>query len=141
MTRILTLLVAFPAAVVLVSLAIANRHAVKLVLDPFRPEAPVLQVQLPFYVYIFGALITGVLLGGLATWLNQGRWRRMARARAVEASRWQAEADRLGRERDDLIVNAPRATGDRMAELGKVGAAPGKIGAEPSKALAFAGRR
>jgi len=98
--RILWLLLAIPAGLVLVSLAIANRHAVRLVLDPFRPDSPVLSIMLPFYAYIFGALLVGVLLGGFATWLSQGRWRRAARQRASEAKRWQTEADRLTRERD-----------------------------------------
>lgn len=98
--RILWLLVAFPAAALLVTLAVANRHSVRLVLDPFRPDAPVLSVVLPFYGYLFGALLIGVLLGGTATWLSQSRWRRSSRVRAGEAKRWQAEADRLMRERD-----------------------------------------
>jgi hypothetical protein len=102
--RIALLLIAFPVAVLLVTLAVANRHAVRLVLDPFRPEAPVLSLVLPFYVYIFGALVLGVLAGGVAVWLGQGRWRRSARVRAHEASRWHAEADRLARERDAEVT-------------------------------------
>jgi hypothetical protein len=93
-------LIAFPVAVLLVTLAVANRHAVRLVLDPFRPEAPVVSLVLPFYVYLFGALVLGVLAGGTAAWMGQSRWRRTARTRAQEASRWHAEADRLARERD-----------------------------------------
>lgn len=102
--RIVLLLVAFPAAALLITLAIANRHAVKLVLDPFRPEAPVLSMVLPFYAYLFGALFAGVLLGGAAVWMGQGRWRRTARHRTQEAMRWQAEADRLSREREAAVA-------------------------------------
>jgi uncharacterized integral membrane protein len=102
--RILTLLIAFPAAALLVTLAIANRHNVALVLDPFNPDAPVLSLALPFYGYLFGAVIIGVLLGGLATWASQARYRRQARARGAEARRWQAEADRLARERDANVA-------------------------------------
>lgn len=101
--RILWLLTAFPAAALLITLAVANRHSVRLVLDPFRPETPVLSVVLPFYGFLFGALLIGVLLGGAATWLSQARWRRTARVRAGEAKRWQAEADRLMRERDTEV--------------------------------------
>lgn len=103
--RIVLLLIAFPAAALLITLAIANRHAVRLVLDPFRPESPVVSMMLPFYAYIFGALILGVLLGGTAAWMGQGRWRRTARNRAQEAMRWQAEADRLSRERDATVTS------------------------------------
>ena len=80
--RILWLCVAFPVAALLVTLAVANRHSVRLVLDPFRPETPVLSIVLPFYGYLFGALLIGVLLGGTATWLSQSRWRRTARTRS-----------------------------------------------------------
>ena len=97
--RIAWFVIAFPAAIVLVTLAIANRHNVRLVLDPFRPADPTISIVLPFYAYLFAALLLGVVIGGVATWRTQARWRRSARQRAAEAHRWQAEADRLGRER------------------------------------------
>ena len=102
--RILGLLIAFPAALLLITLAVANRHSVKMVLDPFRPDAPVLSMQLPFYVYLLGALVTGVVLGGMAAWAGQGRWRKTARQLTQDAMRWQAEADRLTRERDSRVM-------------------------------------
>jgi hypothetical protein len=36
-------------------------------------------------------------------WMTQGRWRRIARRRGADAVRWQAEADRLTRERDKQL--------------------------------------
>lgn len=107
--RILWLLTAFPAAALLIALAVANRHSVRLVLDPFRPETPVLSVVLPFYGFLFGALLVGVVLGGAATWLSQSRWRRTARIRTGEAKRWQSEADRLTRERDAEVSGRAKA--------------------------------
>lgn len=109
--RILTLLIAFPVAALLITLAVANRHAVTLVLDPFNPDAPVLSLSLPFYAYLFGAVILGVLLGGLATWISQARYRKMARHRGVESRRWQAEAERLVRERDATVAARGRELG------------------------------
>jgi uncharacterized integral membrane protein len=106
--RILTILIAFPAAAVLVTLAIANRHSVMMVLDPFNPTAPLVSLTLPFYVYVFGALILGVVMGGFATWASQARWRRQARLQTAEARRWQAEADRLARERDVSVAQRGR---------------------------------
>jgi uncharacterized integral membrane protein len=102
--RIFTILIAFPAAALLVTLAIANRHSVTLALDPFHPEAPVVSLSLPFYAYLFAALIIGVMLGGFVTWTSQARYRRQARKEAAEARRWQAEADRLSRERDAEVA-------------------------------------
>lgn len=116
MKRILTILFGFPLAVVLTGLAVANRQAVPLNLDPLRPESPAIApLVLPFYAYLLLALIVGVAIGGLATWLSQSKFRQMARVRSVEARRWQAEADRLSRERDD-IVTAVRS-GDRSKSL------------------------
>ena len=71
--RFIWLLLAIPAAIFLVTLAVANRHAVRLVLDPFRPEAPVISMELPFFVYLFATLMLGVILGGIATWKNKPR--------------------------------------------------------------------
>ena len=68
--------------------------------DPFKPQAPSLAIELPLYFYLFGALLIGVLIGGLAVWMGQGRWRKTARVRAQEVRRWQSEASRLARERD-----------------------------------------
>ena len=61
--RILSLAVALPAGLLLLTLAVINRHGVRLVLDPFRPDDPVLSLVLPFYVYLFGVLLIGVLIG------------------------------------------------------------------------------
>ena len=114
--RIVWLLLAFPAAAILVTLAVANRHAVRLVLDPFRPEDPVLSLDMPFYAYLLIALVIGVALGGTATWMTQSRWRRTARRRAQEALRWQAEADRLARERDQTLAAHRREQGASSAK-------------------------
>ncbi|MGI9387944.1 MAG: hypothetical protein ACR2OX_10985, partial [Methyloligellaceae bacterium] len=51
----------FPVSVLFVVLAVANRHSVTLVLDPFSPKTPALAVDLPFFVYLFAALLTGLV--------------------------------------------------------------------------------
>jgi uncharacterized integral membrane protein len=98
--RILSLLVAFPLGVLLIALAVANRHAVRIALNPFKPEDTVLSFDVPVFLYSFSLLLLGILVGGAAAWFGQSRWRRTARRRTQEAMRWQAEADRLARERD-----------------------------------------
>ena len=103
-----------PAAIILLTLAVINRHSARLVLDPFRPDEPVLSLVLPFYAYLIGMLVIGIVIGGLATWLTQARWRRTARRRAAEAQRWQSEADRLARERQAAI-----ATDRQLAPVGR----------------------
>ncbi len=104
--RIAMFLIAFPMAAGLTAIAVSNRQSIELALDPFRPETPALSVTLPFYAYLLGALIVGVVLGGCATWLGQGRWRQTARTQGQRAQRWQAEADRLTRERDAAASGA-----------------------------------
>ncbi len=98
--RITLLLISFPVALLLITLAIANRHTVSMVLDPFNPQAPVISINLSFFYDLFGALLISIVAGGAAVWLNQGHWRHTARHRTQEARRWHAEADRLSRERD-----------------------------------------
>lgn len=120
--RIISLLIAFPLGAALVAIAVSNRHPVQLILDPFRPETPALSVQLPFYAYLLGSLVLGVILGGMATWMGQSRWRRTARTQGQRAQRFQAEADRLARERDANISSGVAAN------------------ASAPKALAIAGR-
>jgi hypothetical protein len=100
LARLLRLALALPIAIALITVAVANRHDVRLVLDPFRPDHPALALVAPFYAYLFGSLIVGVVLGGLAAWIGQSRWRRAARARAADARRWQVESSRLLRERE-----------------------------------------
>ncbi|AGK58589.1 hypothetical protein HYPDE_34588 [Hyphomicrobium denitrificans 1NES1] len=106
----MALFIAFPIGVILVAIAVSNRQPVSLILDPFKPENPALSIEMPFYAYLLGALVIGVILGGVATWMGQSRWRQTARAQGQRAQRWQAEADRLTRERE-----AKAATGTDLA--------------------------
>lgn len=80
------------------AIAVANRHHVELVLDPFAPKNPALSISLPLFVYLFAAVAFGLLLGGIATWLTQGKWRRGTRQQTAEARRWRNEADQLKRQ-------------------------------------------
>lgn len=106
--RLTTALIAFPAALLLVTLAVNNREPVAFNLDPLNilGLAP---VALPLYVYLLVALIAGVLLGGFTVWMSQSRYRRSARAGSAEATRWRTEADRLSRERDAAVPSSSRA--------------------------------
>jgi uncharacterized integral membrane protein len=83
--RLLTVLVAVPAAIILVALAVANRTPVAVTIDPFNPGSPGLTATLPLFVWFFAAFLFGLILGGAVTWLRQGRYRRIARQRQFEA--------------------------------------------------------
>lgn len=82
--RLLLVVVFVPLAIVLVALAVANRELVPFTFDPFHPGNPALTISLPLFVYLFLALVVGLLLGSAATWLKQGRYRKLARRRGDE---------------------------------------------------------
>ena len=108
MLRFLGFLILLPVAAVVVALAVANRQAVTLSLDPFNPASPALSLQAPLYLVLFAAVALGIVLGGLGAWTNQGRWRREARRVRAEAARWKSEAVRLReREAERLGLPAP----------------------------------
>ncbi|MCV6546965.1 MAG: LapA family protein [Cohaesibacter sp.] len=92
--RLFQFLVLLPFGIAFVSLAVANRHAVPLVLDPFSPENPAFSMTLPLFVIVFLALLSGILIGGVMAWLKQGRHRKAARSNRYEAKKWRNEADR-----------------------------------------------
>lgn len=77
--RIVIAAVLVPVGIVLVALAVANRASAAFTLDPFNPGNPALTVELPLFVLLFAALGAGVVIGSLATWLGQGRYRKAAR--------------------------------------------------------------
>ena len=92
MLRFIKLIVLVPIAVILVVLSVANRHFVTLALNPFRPDDTLLSLSLPLFVFLFIALMVGVVLGSLATWFAQGKYRKQARDEAHEARKWREEA-------------------------------------------------
>lgn len=84
LNRIMTFAVFIPLAIVLIALAVANRAPAPLTLDPFNPGNPALTVSLPLFIYLFGALALGLVVGSVATWFRQGHYRRLARQRETE---------------------------------------------------------
>lgn len=92
--RVVNILVLIPIGIVLIVLSVANRQSVTLALNPFRPEDSVLSVTAPFFVYLFLAVIFGLVIGSLATWFTQGKYRKRARIEASEAVKWHGEAEK-----------------------------------------------
>ena len=77
--RIVTAIILVPLAVIIIAFAVANRHPVTVSFDPFSGNEPVASVTLPLFALVIVLLIAGVLIGGLASWLRQGKWRGSAR--------------------------------------------------------------
>ncbi|HSI42517.1 MAG TPA: lipopolysaccharide assembly protein LapA domain-containing protein [Xanthobacteraceae bacterium] len=109
--RLLLIVIVLPVSLVLVALAVANRQPVQVALDPFSADSG-LAVAVPLYVLVFGALILGVVLGGVAVWLRQGRFRRSARVAAREARAANAQAEEL---RARLSPGTPAARPSALA--------------------------
>lgn len=93
MKKLLNLIFFIPLAVVLILLSVANRHPVSFILDPLNPEQPYWSFELPFFVYLFIALMIGMIMGAIATWLGQGKYRRLARENRKEVAKLQQEVD------------------------------------------------
>lgn len=84
LNRFMTIVVFIPLAIVLVALAVANRAPVAFTIDPFNPGNPGLTVSLPLFIYLFAALALGLVVGSLATWFKQARYRKLARQREAD---------------------------------------------------------
>jgi uncharacterized integral membrane protein len=91
--RILFVIIVVPVAIVLIALAVANREFVSFTLNPFNPGDPAMTFDMPLFAFLFVSLAIGVFIGGCATWLRQGRYRRLARERSREADRLKARAE------------------------------------------------
>ena len=77
--KILTIVFVIPLAAVFIAFAVANRQMVTVSFDPFNAAHPAYAKTLPLFVLVFVLVILGVIVGGVATWLRQGSWRRSAR--------------------------------------------------------------
>jgi uncharacterized integral membrane protein len=93
--KIVAALVLIPLALVIVLLALANRQAVTISLDPWLIEKPALVVTQPLFLVLLVALTAGVIIGGLAAWPRQARWRRTARRAQGEVRALRAETEAL----------------------------------------------
>ncbi len=91
MKTFLKALILVPLSLLVVLLALANRGPVRLSLDPFTTDKPLLAYELPLYIVLFGAVMLGVLIGGIATWIGQGGHRRAERRYRREARHLRGE--------------------------------------------------
>ncbi len=104
MTRkLINILILAPVAIVLIVLSVANRDTVTLALNPFDPSDTLLSLSAPFFVFLFAAVMLGMIIGSLATWFKQGKYRKKARVEAREAVKWHTEADKQ-RERAETMT-------------------------------------
>jgi uncharacterized integral membrane protein len=103
--KILAAIVLVPLAIVIVGLAVANREVVSISFDPFNAASPAFALKAPLFVLVLLLVIVGVFIGGVAAWLRQGKWRRVARRLDGEVRAARLEIDTLRAQlatRDDV---------------------------------------
>jgi uncharacterized integral membrane protein len=108
--KIVAALVLATLAILLIAFAVANRASVTLSFDPFNAAAPAASVTLPLFAVIIIVLILGVVIGGCASWLRHGRWRRTARRLERDLTRLREELEAHKRAAASATINVSRAT-------------------------------
>lgn len=102
MKKLINLVILLPIAIILIVMSVANRQAVTLAFNPFDPSDTLLSFSAPFFVYLFAALIVGVVIGSFGTWWSQGKYRKRAKSQRQEAVKWQSEARRHQKRAEEL---------------------------------------
>ena len=100
MRKFLKAAILIPLGLLILVFAVANRQIVTFSLDPFGTTSPAdpLVFAMPLFALATVLVIIGVLVGGIATWFRQGKWRRLARQREDELRTVRSENDRLKHE-------------------------------------------
>ena len=107
--KIVCAAILIPLTIVIVALAVANRDIITVSFDPFSAAEPAFTLRAPLYLLVFVLVIAGVVIGGIAAWLRQSKWRRAARAREAELRTARNEIDRLrGQLAASEAASAPR---------------------------------
>lgn len=105
MKNLLKFIVLTPIAILLLIFAFANRHIVTVSFDPFAAgDVPAFAITAPLFLVLILAVMIGVLAGGAATWLAQGKHRKAARESRAEVERLRSQAEALRSSQSDNRV-------------------------------------
>ena len=115
--KIVTALILLPLAVIAIALAVANRQSVVISFDPFDQAHPAFAPALPLYQLMLLLVIAGVVIGGVAAWLRQGKWRRAARIADAQVRELRVEVERLRRRTAPSELSAPSRLPEREPRL------------------------
>ena len=110
MQQFLKIFLLFAIDSAIAAFAVANRHPVRFIADPYVNRDRALSVEAPLFVYLFIALFAGLFLGAAATWTGLRRWRKAAHLRSKEAALWKREAETLKAGFRSDTAGAPAAT-------------------------------
>ena len=93
MLRFVKWLLAAPFILAFLAFATINRQYVQIKFNPLDGgDVPDFSIGAPLFVVLIGSIMAGVALGGVATWLGQGKYRRAARQNRADADRWRSQA-------------------------------------------------
>lgn len=93
MRKFVTAIVLVPLGIVIVMFAVANREIIAVSFDPFDTAKPAFALKMPLFILIFVLVGLGVLIGGVAAWLKQHKWRARARRAEADVRRLRTELD------------------------------------------------
>ena len=108
--RILNWVIGLPLAIIVIAFCVANREWIRISFDPIHNDFPWATIDMPLWVLFFAGIFFGIIVGWLAAWFNQGKWRRALREHRTELQRHQDEIARLRREaetRERLPIAGP----------------------------------
>lgn len=101
-------LILVPVGFVIILLAIANRSPITISFDPFSASDPLMAISAPLWLVLFIALTIGVMIGGVAAWLVQGKHRKLER-------QYKRECDSLRKEVENVRESARAKPGNPAA--------------------------
>ena len=84
MKRLISWIFGLAAFIVLAAFALANREWITISFDPLTPAQPLYSLRAPLWTVLFAGIFLGLLAGGFAAWLKQGKWRKRARQAEYE---------------------------------------------------------
>jgi uncharacterized integral membrane protein len=115
--RLIFWLVVLPLAVFSAFFAVNNRDATTLDFDPIP-----FTVTLPLFVWVLGAILIGLIVGGVAAWMRQGKWRRQARALNRQVQGLEGEMEQVRAQAASIALNGvPEAQTDLHQIQGRPG--------------------
>ncbi len=116
--RLATVFVIVPIGLIVITLAVANRQPVTLVVPPQIGDTFFLSLTVPLFVLVFASLLVGMFLGGFVTWVRQGKYRKQAREsrsevvkQAFEVQKQKNRADELAQQNAEQAPVAGKAIG------------------------------
>ena len=108
MRKFFAIAILVPLAIIIVMFAVANREIITVSFDPFDPAHPALALKMPLFTLIFALVAVGVLVGGVAAWLKQQKWRTRARRAEAEAHDLRTRLDSAAPRRNlPAVVDSP----------------------------------